>query len=140
MTDLLKSLSDLKIRYEGSVLTIDDLVLKYKNHHLTMEDEEKLPDCLVCYEKIREDDKKVILTPCKHEFHEKCIDTWFRTIKSSHAYKSKLICPSCGVKCKRKLDKTKCNAYTSRGLQCKNKQKFGKFCGIHKHLDSSNGT
>ena len=135
-TTLPKSLNDLKIRYEG-VLTMDDLVLKYKNHPLTQEEESKLPDCLICYEKMRDTDEKTKLTPCGHEFHTHCIENWFGTISKSYTYKKKLICPMCGVECRRPLDETKCNAVTRSGLQCKNKQKYGMFCGIHKSLFSS---
>ena len=131
------NLADLKIRYEGTVLSIDELVLKYKNHPLTIEEEAKLPDCFVCYEKIRDTDELKILKPCNHKFHQSCLETWFKSIKHNHAYKYKHICPACGERCKIKATKNKCQAYTYSGYQCKNNKKYGNYCGIHKFHSES---
>jgi len=34
-------------------------------------------DCCICQETLRQRAKKIITTPCKHQFHEKCIWVWF---------------------------------------------------------------
>lgn len=67
---------------------------------ITIENTEKLPaekrDCVVCLTKYEINDKVIIL-PCTHLFHTKCISDWFKTQNT---------CPIC----KYKIDSSNINA------------------------------
>lgn len=48
-------------------------------------DKNKGIDCPICFEKIKDDDDKIV-TPCLHCFHRNCLETWMA---------QKMICPVC---------------------------------------------
>jgi hypothetical protein len=49
-----------------------------------------IENCSICLESYTSEDTYCKLHTCGHNFHEKCIDTWFEI---------KTCCPVCGVKC-----------------------------------------
>ena len=54
---------------------------------VTSNDEENLlNECTICLEKYKKKEKIIIL-PCEHNFHEKCIKEWFEKDNNS--------CPNC---------------------------------------------
>lgn len=55
--------------------------------------------CLICYEKITNNDKFVVLScKCSNSYHDHCINNWFKFEKS---------CPTCRYKWKSKKNNNK---------------------------------
>lgn len=67
--------------------------MRTKRYKSPTRDERQVESCCICLEDYKRRDKLRVL-PCKHEFHKKCIDTWF----SDHVK-----CPICRLDVREKL-------------------------------------
>ena len=104
-------------------------------------------ECNICFDEIKNINNKEVLL-CNHVFHYECIKSWYLTLKNSHVnnYTQRHECPYCrsyGGKLTYRGDKymndgihkkPKCKKIVKSGTRCKNSQKYGEYCGIHKKM------
>ena len=99
--------------------------------------DKSLDKCCICQVNTHEELIKTSCKVCKQQSHRSCLEGWWKEAKSNIGYTKypKNPCPYCRTSCaslgKVKKIYSRCIAITYKKIQCCNKQKYGKFCGIH---------
>ena len=55
--------------------TLEKLGISFKEDRIEFANQ---TDCCICQETLMQSSKKIVTTPCKHQFHESCIWVWFK--------------------------------------------------------------
>ena len=115
----------------------------------TLENNSKIT-CMICHEDdVREN---MIKLNCGHLFHYNCIFNWYKKTVTTFKYKERecAFCGECndylplkdnvayenihyeyGKEGYVSISLFRCQAITKKGLQCKNRKRYGEYCGLH---------